>query len=124
MAQFEPQVEAEQERFFTSGDFLRRDEPDYPAFMQAQYPILDGFFSCFARQGQIARADLQVAFPEQAAALWTHYAVARGQGSPLLYPTEDSVFDFKPLIVLDEEYAICPSATNPTKLFCAPAKKR
>ncbi|HEX8425124.1 SEC-C domain-containing protein [Hymenobacter sp.] len=112
MEQLQPKLEGEQKRFFKSGDFLRRDDPDYPEFMREHYPILDGYFSRFPRQGQIARAELQAAFPEQADAFWAHYAIGRGQGLPLEYPTEDSVFDFKPLVVLDEQYASCPSANN------------
>ena len=112
MAELEPLIEQEQERFFKSGDYLRRDDSDYPAFLQEHYPVLDGYFSRFARQGQIARAELQAAFPAQADAFWARYAIGRGKGPALQYPTDDSVFDFKPLIILDEEYASCPSVNN------------
>jgi len=112
MRELQPQLEGEQERFFKSGDFMRRDDPDYPALLREHYPILDGYFSRFHRKGQVARAVIQAAFPEQAEVFWTRYTVERGQGSSLEYPTEDSVFDYKPLIVEDDDYFNCPSPNN------------
>ncbi|WP_045688814.1 YecA family protein [Hymenobacter sp. AT01-02] len=112
MRELHSQLEGEQERFFKSGDFMRRANPDYPAFLRENYPIQYGYFSRFQRKGQVARAVIQAAFPEQAPAFWTRYTVERGQGNSLEYPTEDSVFDYKPLIVADDEHFSCPSPHN------------
>lgn len=112
MMELQPQLEGEQERFFKSGDFMQRDGPDYPEFLRKNYPVIHGYFSRFERQGQISRADIEASFPAQAGAFWERYVVSRGQGGTLNYPTEDSIFDFKPLIVLDSGYASCPVANN------------
>jgi hypothetical protein len=112
MMELHTKLEGEQERFFESGDFMRRDELDYPELLRKNYPIIHGYFSRFERQGQISRADIEAAFPTQAGAFWERYAVSRGEGDTLNYPTEDSIFDFKPLIVLDGGYASCPVANN------------
>jgi hypothetical protein len=80
--------------------------------MREHYPTLDGFFSRFHRQGQVRQADIQAAFPEHAEAFWNCYAVSRGQGEPLDYPTQYSFFDYKPLIDQHDGYAGYPSVNN------------
>lgn len=112
MRELQSKLDIEKERFFKSGDFMRRDDPDYLEFYREHYPILDGFYSRFHRKSQVNRADIEAAFPTQAGAFWERYAVSRGQGDTLNYPTEDSIFDFKPLVVLDGEYVSCPVANN------------
>ncbi|MDO7846281.1 SEC-C domain-containing protein [Hymenobacter sp. M29] len=112
MMKLQSKLEGEQKRLFESGDFMRRDDPDYRNLLRKNYPIIYGYFSRYERQGQISRTDIEAVFPTQAGAFWERYAVSRGEGDTLNYPTEDSIFDFKPLIVLDDEYASCPVANN------------
>ncbi|MGI4741274.1 MAG: SEC-C domain-containing protein [Janthinobacterium lividum] len=112
LAELGPKQKEEQKRFFSTGDFRRRDDPDFPEFFRTHYPILYNFHRQISRPGEVDRASIEAAFPTQAAAFWAHYAIGRGQGPALHYPTEESIFDTKPLLLLNEVDVSCPSANS------------
>lgn len=112
MAQLGPKQDEEKERFFRTGDYRRRDDPDYADFYRTHYPILYNFQWNLLRPGLVTIAKVEAAFPVQAAAFWEHYAVKRGQGPALQYPTEESIFDTKPLLLLNEADVSIPSTNS------------
>ncbi|MET4109002.1 SEC-C domain-containing protein [Hymenobacter sp. UYP22] len=112
LAQLGPKQDEEKLRFFRTGDFRRRHDPEFPEFYRTHYPILYNYQLTFLRQGLVARAKVEAAFPAQAAAFWERYAIKRGQGPALQYPTEESVFDTKPILILNEADINCPSTNT------------
>ena len=112
MAQLGLKQDEERKRFFSTGDYRRRDDPDFPEFYRTHYPILYNFQLNLMRVGLVARAKIEAAFPAQAAAFWEFYAVKRGQGPALQYPTEESIFDTKPLLLLNEADVSIPSTNS------------
>ncbi|WP_196956071.1 hypothetical protein [Hymenobacter guriensis] len=112
MAQLGPKQDEEKERFFHTGDYRRRDDPDFSKFYRTHYPILYNYQLNLLRVGLVSRAKVEAAFPTQAAAFWERYAIKRGQGPALQYPTEESIFDTKPLLILNEADVSIPSTNS------------
>ena len=62
--------------------------------------------------GVVSSADLFRSFPATGQAYWRLFTISRGDGPDIQYPTETSIFETKPLILLDEENAICPEVNR------------
>jgi len=59
------------------------------------------------RLGLINLGDIESAFPLTARAFWQRFSVSRGEGPNLKYPTDQSLFDLRPLIRIDDRTAFC-----------------
>lgn len=77
--------------------------------------VLDGV----QRLGLVTLKELEAEFPRTAHSYWKRFTIARGEGPEIHYPTEQSVFDIRPLIRIDDGTAFCPAANS---LFSAVLK--
>ena len=57
--------------------------------------------------GLVNLRDIEAEFPDTADVFWKQFSVSRGEGPALMYPTEQSLFDVRPLILIDDSTAIC-----------------
>lgn len=62
--------------------------------------------------GVVSLPDLKRAFPSIADIFWRQFCVGRGEGPEIRYPTEQSVFETKPLIRISGTEAFCPLANG------------
>ncbi len=73
-------------------------------------------FSGIQALGLVSLSDLESAFPGIAGTFWRQFSVQRGEAPEIRYPTEQSVFELKPLIRVSGTEAFCPLAN---RLFSA-----
>lgn len=73
-------------------------------------------FAAINALGRLNVEKLREEFPDTADQFWSQFTIARGTAPTVQYPTERSVFESKPLILLSEEEALCP---NVNQLFGA-----
>jgi hypothetical protein len=66
--------------------------------------------------GRITLGEIETAFPSTAQGFWKQFTIERGEGPEISYPTEQSVYDFRPLIRMDRETVFC---INGNSLFSA-----
>jgi hypothetical protein len=62
--------------------------------------------------GLVKLVDIEANFPDTARAFWATFSVSRGQGQAISYPTEQSLFDVRPLIRIDDGTAFCITANS------------
>lgn len=72
----------------------------------------EALFRALDDLGRVRFQDLLEAFPKTGRAYWDLFTIGRGTGPVIAYPTEESVFDVKPLILIDEGSACCPSVND------------
>lgn len=77
-------------------------------YWDAVEPILEGLTTF----GQITREELVTQFPETGQAYWDLFAVERGQGHNIEFPTQRPIVDDRPLIVVAPEVAMCPASLS------------
>lgn len=70
--------------------------------------VADELFSELMGLGFVKLEELRVKFPESADAYWRTFAAARGSGPILKFPTERTVFDDHPLVVVLNQEAMVP----------------
>lgn len=62
--------------------------------------------------GKLEFSELEAAFPGVGEQFWKLFTIGRGKGAVLKYPTERSLADERPLILVSDTEAICPLANN------------
>src|SRR5690349_1853753 len=62
--------------------------------------------------GRVRLDDLLRAFPDAGRVYWDLFVIARGAGPVLIYPTEESIIDRKPLILIADGSAMCASVND------------
>lgn len=58
--------------------------------------------------GLLSLLDLEAAFPGIAGTFWGQFSVARGEAPEIRYPTEQSIYEVRPLIRISDTEAFCP----------------
>ena len=58
--------------------------------------------------GLLSLLDLESAFPGIAGTFWGQFSVARGEAPEIRYPTEQSIYEVRPLIRISDTEAFCP----------------
>jgi hypothetical protein len=89
-----------------------RAAPQQPEYRK----VADEMLSELISLGFVRREQLRLKFPETADAYWRTFSVSRGSGPALTFPTERTVFDDRPLVVVDTDEAMLPV---PVGLFSA-----
>jgi Predicted metal-binding protein related to the C-terminal domain of SecA len=69
--------------------------------------------------GKISLDDVEAAFPARGLTFWKQFSIARGEGTEVRYPTDPSIYDFRPMIRLNDRTAFCVTANS---LFLAVLK--
>lgn len=72
----------------------------------------EAYISNVRNLGIVGLPALTSKFPESALQFWNAFSVERGAGPKLDFPTEESIFDRRPLIRVSETEAIVPSAST------------
>ncbi len=62
--------------------------------------------------GRVRLSELLEEFDETGRVYWILFTVARGDGPALTYPTEESIIDTKPLVLVDDDGALCASVND------------
>ena len=60
--------------------------------------------------GLVALPELEAAFPEVASVFWRQFSVQRGEAPEIRYPTEQSIYEARPLIRISGTESFCPLA--------------
>lgn len=72
------------------------------------------YFEAIKKIGLVEYATIKEKFPNDADAYWNIFTIKRGDAPLLKYPTENFIFESKPLILIKPEVAFC---AYPNKLF-------
>lgn len=74
----------------------------------AYFKKAEKLFSEMKTLGVVSLPDLESVFPGIADTFWRQFSVQRGEGPEIRYPTEQSVFEARPLIRISGTDAFCP----------------
>lgn len=92
---------AEKEKW--SLDALREAARD-PAYLEKAEKLLSGMNNL----GLVSLPELEAAFPGIAGTFWSQFSVNRGEAPEIRYPTEQSIYEARPLIRISGTEAFCP----------------
>lgn len=76
-----------------------------PVYLKKAEKLLSGLKDL----GLVSLPDLESAFPEIADAFWRQFSVQRGEAPEIRYPTEQSIYEERPLVRISDTEAFCPS---------------
>jgi hypothetical protein len=62
--------------------------------------------------GKIECSELQAAFPDVGEQFWNLFSIGRGKGPVVNYPTDSSIAEQRPMILISDSKAICPLVNN------------
>lgn len=88
-------------------DDLRRETnvTDYPK-------VAEKFMTTLEQVGKVQYSELEAVFPSFGKQFWQLFSIARGNGPVLNFPTEHSIAEERPLILLSDTEAFCPLMGN------------
>lgn len=69
---------------------------------------VEKLFSEIKDLGLVSLPDLESAFPGIADAFWRQFSVQRGEAPEIRYPTEQSIYEERPLVRISDTEAFCP----------------
>ena len=69
---------------------------------------IEKLFSEMEKIGIVSLEDLERAFPKIATIFWEQFSVQRGKAPEIRYPTEQAIYEVRPLARIDEMRAFCP----------------
>lgn len=75
-----------------------------PVYLDKAEKLLSGIKDL----GLVSLPELEGAFPEIGGVFWRQFSVQRGEGAEIRYPTEQSIYEERPLIRISSTEAFCP----------------
>src|SRR5579885_1404638 len=96
----------------TRADKERWDGERLKSEIQALAGYVEDAVESMYRVGILSRNELAQQFPKTAQIFWEKFSIGRGAGPKILYPTDESVYSLRPLILINADEAMCVSAND------------